>query len=132
MTIQGHIDHPCAWKGSDFASVDDFAFDLGPRHMAAFDAAVEAVKRRGLKAQHFGRDDFDLSPIADDIEAIFHELMEGRGIVVVRGFPVERYGVEDMGILYWGLGTHFGRAVSQSRMGDRMGDVIDVSGDNPR
>ncbi len=131
-TIQGHIDHPCAWKGSDFASVDDFAFDLGPRHMAAFDAAVDAVKQRGLKAQHFGRDDFDIASIADDIEAIFHELMEGRGIVVVRGFPVERYGVEDMGILYWGLGTHFGRAVSQSRMGDRMGDVIDVSGDNPR
>jgi hypothetical protein len=132
MKSQGHIDHPAAWKGSDFASKDDFSFDLKPRHIAAFDTAVESIKQRGLKAQHFTRDDFDLTPIADDVKSIFDDLMEGRGIVVVRGFPVDRYSTEDMGILYWGLGTHFGRAVSQSRMGDRMGDVIDVSGHNPR
>ena len=131
-TIQGHIDHPSAWKGSDFASKDDFAFDLGPTHIAAFDTAVDAIKQRGLKAQQFTRDDFDLEPIADDVQSIFDELVAGRGVVVVRGFPVERYSTEDMGILYWGLGTHLGRAVSQSRMGDRMGDVIDVSGDDPR
>ncbi len=126
--IQGHIDHPAAWKGSDFASKDGFSFDLGPAHIVAFDAAVASIKQRGLKAQHFTRDDFDLTPIADDVKSIFDDLMEGRGIVVVRGFPVDRYSTEDVGILYWGLGTHFGRAVSQSR----MGNVIDVSGHNPR
>jgi hypothetical protein len=132
MTIQGQIDHPAVWKGSDFASPDDFAFDLGSDHIAAFDAAVESIKQRGLKAQHFGRSDFDLSPIIDDVKSIFNDLVEGRGMVLVRGFPVERYSAEDIGILYWGLGTHFGRAVSQSRMGDRMGEVTDVSGDDPR
>jgi hypothetical protein len=132
MTIQGHIDHPAVWKGSDFTSPDDFSFDLGPRHMAAFDMAVAAIKQRGLKAQHFSREDFDLSPIIDDVKSIYDDLMAGRGMVLVRGFPVARYSTEDMAILFWGLGTHLGRAVSQSRMGDRMGEVTDVSDDNPR
>jgi hypothetical protein len=33
--------------------------------------------------------------------------------------------------MFWGLGTHFGQAVSQSLMGDRLGHVTNVSGDNP-
>ena len=33
--------------------------------------------------------------------------------------------------MFWGLGTHFGYAVSQSLMGDRLGHVTNVSGDNP-
>jgi hypothetical protein len=30
------VDHPSAWKGSDFSSADEYAFDLGPRHYDAF------------------------------------------------------------------------------------------------
>jgi hypothetical protein len=126
------IDHPAAWKGSDFTGKDDIAFDLGPAHLAAFHDAVTAVQKRGLKAEGFGREDFDLSPIADDVAAIRDILMSGRGIVILRGLPVERYDLDSIAILYWGLGTHLGEAVSQSRMGDRLGHVVDASGKNPR
>ena len=34
------VDHPSAWKGSDFSSADEYAFDLGPRHYDAFDKAL--------------------------------------------------------------------------------------------
>ena len=30
------IDHPSAWRASDFASADDYSFDLEPRHMGDF------------------------------------------------------------------------------------------------
>ena len=30
------VDHPSAWKGCDFPSADEYAFDLGPRHYDAF------------------------------------------------------------------------------------------------
>ena len=89
-------------------------------------------RARGLEPEHFERADFDLSAIAGDIAAIRDALMDGRGVVVLRGFPVERWGVAATTLSYWGLGTHFGTAVSQSRMGDRLGHVVDVSGDNPR
>jgi hypothetical protein len=126
------IDHPAAWKGCDVGGKDAIAFDLGPEHLSAFEAAIAAVRGRGLEPEHFGREDFDLSAIAGDIAAIRDTVMNGHGVIVLRGFPVERWGVADMALVYWGLGTHLGQAVSQSRMGDRLGHVVDVSGDNPR
>lgn len=129
---RGIIDHPAAWKGSDFASKDDFAFDLGSAHLAAFEAALEGIRSRGLKAEGFGRQDFDLTPIADDMGDIFHQLMGGRGLLLLRGFPVDDYDLDDIAALYWGFGAHLGEAVSQSRMGDRLGHVLDASGRNPR
>ena len=42
------VDHPSAWKASDFSSPDDYAFDLEPRHYQAFDKALEAIHRQKL------------------------------------------------------------------------------------
>ena len=50
----------------------------------------------------------------------------GRGFVLVRGVPVERYGEEDASLAYWGLGLHLGRAVSQNAAGDLLGHVRDA------
>lgn len=132
MVHQAHIDHPAAWKGSDFAGKADIAFDLGRAHIAAFDEALAAVNSRGLALQDITRDDFPLVPIEGDVAAIRREVLDGRGIVVLGGFPVERYGAADVERIYWGLGAHLGEAVSQSKMGDRMGHVTDVSGRDPR
>ena len=58
-------------------------------------------------------------------------MQDGRGLLVVRGFPVERWSLADLETAYFGLGTHFGVAVSQSVMGDRLGHVTDVTATDP-
>ena len=50
----------------------------------------------------------------------------GRGFLLVRGVPVERYGERDATLAYWGLGLHLGTAVSQNAAGDRLGHVRDL------
>ncbi|GIS89323.1 MAG: hypothetical protein CM1200mP18_20330 [Gammaproteobacteria bacterium] len=40
------VNHPSAWKGSDFFSADEYAFDLGPRHYDAFDKASPTFDSR--------------------------------------------------------------------------------------
>ena len=42
-----HIDHPGAWKASDFKSKDDYAFDFTKRHIDTLDDALSRVKSRG-------------------------------------------------------------------------------------
>ena len=125
------VTHLAAWRGTDFACVDDVSFVLKPRHLKAFDRALRAVRARSLDVNTIEKDDFDLDAIADDIEAIRNEILHGRGIVIIRGFPVHAYSLEDVEILYWGLGTHLGTGESQSSMGDRLGHVRDVSGKDP-
>ncbi len=127
------FDHPAAWTAADFSGKDDIAIDLRPRHLDAIEAAVADLHQRGLVAfENIGRDDFPLESITDDIAGWRHEVEHGRGLVLLRGFPVDRWSQQDIELAWFGLGTHFGRAVSQSVMGDLLGHVINVGGDDNR
>ncbi|MEX2200742.1 MAG: hypothetical protein WD711_05050, partial [Dongiaceae bacterium] len=106
------IEHPGAWKGADFRSKDDFAFDLERRHIVALDDAISlAYKRGGWK--NLRRDDAPLGAIADDVARWRHEIADGRGLLLLRGLPVERWSVEETEAAFWALGLHLGHAVSQ-------------------
>ncbi|MCC7272541.1 MAG: TauD/TfdA family dioxygenase [Alphaproteobacteria bacterium] len=120
-------DDPGAWRSSDFRSADDYAVDLGARHVRALTDALAAVRRAGIATEDLTRDAFSLAAIADDVARWFDVLRHGRGFLMLRGFPVEGFPVEDIGTMYYGLGTHLGAATSQSVLGDRLGYVIDMS-----
>lgn len=117
-----------AWKGSDFASIDAVSFALQDEHISALDTALTSVRGAGLTLNTVEKEHFDLGAIVEDLADIEREVLHGRGIVVLRGFPVDDYPLEDIEIMYWGLGCHLGSGESQSSLGDRIGRVEDVSG----
>ena len=123
------IDHPAAWRGCDFAGKADFAVPLSETELAVLEQATESVAGRPL--DEIDKKIFDLAPIAARVAAWRRIILEGRGLLVLQGFPVQRRDADFIARMYWGLGRHLGRPVSQSTMGDRMGHVINVSGDNP-
>ncbi len=116
------------WHGRDLADGDAIRFEFGDAHLRALDTALGGLRRRRLRQPHFDAADFDLAEMAEEIRALRDEVLHGRGIVIARGFPVDRYDLEDIEDLFYGFGCHLGRAVSQSRMGDRLGHVTNVSG----
>ncbi|MBM3585588.1 MAG: TauD/TfdA family dioxygenase [Alphaproteobacteria bacterium] len=121
------IRHAAAWMARDYPTKDSFAFDLGARHVAALEKAAAAV--RGRRMEDIGPDAFDLSAIAEDVARVRDTVLHGRGFLLLRGFPVDR-DLDTVMAMYWGLGAHLGRAVSQSLMGDRIGHVLDASRGN--
>ena len=129
--ITRRIDHPSAWKSSDFASMDDYSIDLEAKHIRALDAALVRVRERGLEVEAITRHDFLLPDVQDLIDEVRDQLLDGTGFVMIRGWPVDDYPVEDVGIMYYGFGTHFGKSASQSVMGDRLGYVADHSHEDP-
>ena len=64
-------------------------------------------------------------------ELIRRQIGDGRGFVVVRRLPVEDYSKDEIGMIFWGIGTHLGRDLSQSVLGDRLGHVKDFSREDP-
>jgi hypothetical protein len=122
-----HIDHPSAWKGSDFAGPDDVAFRFEERHLDAMRAVVARAKAAGVGLQELTREHTSMAAIEKDLADIRHELMDGRGVIILQGWPIEEMSPEELGIAYWAMGTYFGKGVSQSPMGDRLGYVTDVS-----
>ncbi len=96
---------PHVWRAADLAADRSWAFDLAPAEIASLEA---------------GR--FDL-PRLDEVCA---GLERGRGLALVRGLPVARYGEEAATAIFSGIGDALGIAVSQSYRGDRIGHVRDI------
>jgi TfdA family taurine catabolism dioxygenase TauD len=132
MATRRPITAPSAWRPRDFADRDEYTVALTDAHRAAFDAALAASRATGRPTEELAKDDFPLRPIAADVAAWSDEVLHGRGFVVLRGLAPDRYSVDDLAAIFWGLGARLGRAVSQSSMGDRIGLVTDVGGKDRR
>jgi len=120
------ITGPAAWKGADMAGDTSWLYQLSAEVAATLDAALAHVKARGLTFPNFGKEDF---PVGDWIQVLHHysdELENGRGFLVLRGLPVERYTEEEINILYYGIGLHMGVPVRQNPRGDLLGLVMNV------
>ena len=125
------IARPMAWSAADFGSIDDLIFEFEPRHLHALDRALNRALEKSLRVDDIGVGEFPLPEMRADLAALEKEVKFGRGIVIIRGFPVSKYSIEELEIAYWGFGTHFGVGSSQSVMGDKVGHVHDTSADDP-
>ena len=74
-------------------------------------------------------DDFPLKGFADVLIDVRRELMDGRGIVMMQDFPLDRFDREDTAIAYIGLGAQLGKTMSQNKLGHILGHVKDLGGD---
>ncbi len=126
------FDLPSAWKATDYPTKDSFAIDLEPRHIAALEAELARFQATGGGLEDLSMEAFPLEKIAEDIAAWRREVREGRGIVLLRGVPVERIALDDLRLMYLGLGTHFGRPTSQSNLGDLVGEVVNIGDKDPK
>lgn len=58
-----------------------------------------------------------------------YELLNGKGFILFKGFPVEKWGNHKSAIAYMGLGTYLGYFVSQNGKGHVLGHVKDLGDD---
>lgn len=126
MQVSKHkpIVAPFAWKGADLQHRTDWIRPFRPDELKELDAALQAVKRRGLEWVDVAREDFPIPRFARELAAIARELETGRGMILLRGLPLE-YSPDDLRLLYWGIGAHLGTALSQGGRGELLGVVED-------
>ncbi|NKB19004.1 MAG: hypothetical protein GKS01_00530 [Alphaproteobacteria bacterium] len=118
---------PAVWKGADFVNNDEWIVSLSSDDLAEIDAALGSVQATGLPVHKITAKEFLLPNLGGALKALADELETGRGFAVVRGVPVERYSEEENKFLSLGLCSHFGNVIPQSRQGDWINHVIDIS-----
>ncbi|MED1114581.1 TauD/TfdA family dioxygenase [Bacillus paramycoides] len=126
IILKGKIKGRSVWKGIELAKDDSWIYYLSEKMIATLEKAVLHVQRKGLKAPDFGKEDFPISDLADEITYFVDELENGRGFLLIRGLPMERYTDEEASIIYWGLGLYLGIPIIQSKKGDLLGHIKDV------
>jgi hypothetical protein len=116
---------PVAWRGGDIKNSKRWIRDLPKSAFDDLDAALAAVKSKGLDWSQITRQDFPLASLDSLLADIAGELENGVGIMKLRGFPVDRYDEDDLRKVYFGLGTHLGTPVFQNRSGELMRAIRD-------
>jgi hypothetical protein len=113
------IRHPSAWTVADFRSPADYSIDLDAAQLRDIAAAMLRIRAAGIALDGLQREHFEVPSLRPVVEEILRQIKDGRGFVLLRGLPVEDYSKDELGLIFWGIGTHLGRGLSQSVMGDR-------------
>ena len=119
------IETRAAWKGSKVDYRTEMMHRFTDAEVAEIDGALKACESRDIP--EITRETFVLPSMAAKMAALRDELLDGRGVVLMRGFPRHRYSADEMARVYIGLGAHLGQPIAQSWQGQLLGSVIDIS-----
>ena len=76
----------------------------------AFSRGLVEFTDRKIKIEQLTRDYFPLDDIKADVDRWHDVIQEGRGLLILTGFPVDQFSKEDCGAIFYGLGSYFGEA----------------------
>ena len=117
---------PAVWYGRDLVGSDEWIYQLSQSDIAEIDEAIEAIGRRQTPVSELVKDDFLLPTLGPALQEIQHEVVSGRGFVLLRNLPVARYTKREAITAYWGIGLHFGWPISQNAKGHLLGHVTNI------
>jgi len=119
---------PAAWKGANLLTQRDWIRPLGGMAVEELDAALQSVHVHNLDWPALTPETFPLPTLSRAMADVAEELENGRGVVKLTGFPVDRYGEKDLRALFFGLGSHIGTPVPQNGGRGMMRDIRDSGG----
>lgn len=119
------------WLAKDLTRLSDWVFQYPKQTLKEIDASLAQVKAAGKRFEDVSAEDFPLESLGQKLDDIKDEIANGRGFMVMRGLPAEKYTLEELKAIYWGIGSHFGTPMPQSYLGDLIGDIIDLSDEEP-
>lgn len=122
------------WTHETFQGKEDFSYSLEIRECVLLIRALDRILDlygTDYPFWHLERSvfqDLQLAPFFAQVKA---ELSIGRGFGVICNLPIQGLSLPEIKALYWIVGSFFGAGQSQSNLGDRLGEVINVTDEDP-
>src|ERR1700720_438918 len=86
--VRRPIEGPSAWGGADMRQREaEWRYLLSPAEVAQIEAAVPAVRARGLNLAEARREEFPLPTLGPVLDQLRSEVLNGRGFVLFHGMP---------------------------------------------
>lgn len=117
---------PGLWRGAELQRSEDWIFRFPHEALTEIESALRGVQARKLAPPAFGKADFPLPKFSRALAGMLEELEHGRGLFLMRGFPIERYSDAEAETLFWGMGLHLGTGLSQNAEGHLIGHVRNI------
>lgn len=124
------VSSPHGWNRADLERDSSWVTPLTPAQIADFEQALRHALAADKPFFALSRHDFPLGgDAAAVLKAVVGETQIGRGFQVLRGFPVDRWRVDELRLLFWCIGLHLGVARPQGRDSRFLNDVRDIGVD---
>ncbi len=115
-----------AWGPADLERDRSWDVELGAEHREELERGLKAVRQKGLDVARMTAQDFPTGPALRQLATrMVQDCRDGRGFIVIRGFPVQDHSADDVRLMYWGLAQQLGTCVSQDKHAALVADVID-------
>jgi hypothetical protein len=116
-----------AWYGPEMTRSTEWLMPLSAAEIAEVESATKKLVARDADIAALKPSDFPLPMLARKLKArVTDEVLNGRGFLLMRGLPVERWTMREAATAFFGLGTHLGSARSQNGKGHVLGHVQDL------
>jgi hypothetical protein len=118
---------PSAWYGPEMTRRSDWQMPLSPAEIGEVEAAIKPLASREADIAAITARDFPLPTLGPKLkQRVEDEVLNGRGFLLMRGLPVERWSMREAATAFFGLGVHLGSARSQNGKGHVLGHVKDL------
>jgi len=128
------VSGPSVWNRSEITTNTNWHYQLSQQTIAEIKANLAIIDSSNLALKDINPDNFPLPSFAEQAKEIGQQLGSGRGIVKLAGLDIANYSLNEAKLIYSGVCNYIGVTVSQSHLGDYIGEVMDFrnSGDDRR
>ncbi|KAH9825879.1 taurine catabolism dioxygenase TauD [Teratosphaeria destructans] len=118
------------WKKEDYEDhPEQWVHHFSNDEVDEISATADAFIAEGIPLTGITKAKFPLPKFAPFLETLRKEILNGKGFLLFKGFPVQKWGNHKSAVAYMGLGTYLGYFVSQNGYGHVLGHVKDVGAD---
>jgi len=123
------INDASAWRGRDLWPTSTWIEQLSVTEIAEVESATRKLVARehsSFDLTSIKSDDFPLPTLGPRLQRLLHELLNGRGFVLIRTLPTQRWTRRETATAFLGIGTHLGSLRMQNAAGHLLGHVTDL------
>jgi hypothetical protein len=131
MRVPPEVRDRSAWYGD--TDETDWVKQISADQIEEVEAALRQLERVGVESEKITAEKVPLPTLAPRLRAMLDEVLNGRGFVLIKGLPIERWTRRQAAIAFLIIGAHLGNLRMQNAEGHLLGHVRDLgrSSDDP-
>ncbi|CAJ2511276.1 Uu.00g069010.m01.CDS01 [Anthostomella pinea] len=125
------IEGPTVWKAEDYSdNPERWVHQFSSDEIDEISSTANRFIALGLPITGITMENFPLPGLKQSLATMLRELLNGKGFILYKGFPVDQWGNHKSAVAYFGLGVYLGYPVSQNGRGHILGHVQDLGDDS--
>jgi hypothetical protein len=125
-TLPPEIRDASAWYGTDLKERTDWIERLSEAEIAEVESAASDLEESSVDLTSINIEDVPLPTLGLRLQRLLEEVLSGRGFVLIKALPVERWTKREAAIAFLVIGVHLGHLRMQNAEGHLLGHVKDL------